>query len=170
MGFRAAIASFYRNLFNFRGRASRAEFWYFALFNGLCAGLHNILLPLMVHGLGGTAAAIFEQLWAGYNLAIIVPIFALGIRRLHDIGRSGWWFLLALPVNLLEIIFIERSLLHDQSPIGPAFWALVAVAIFCSITKFVLDCRPGEQTSNAYGPNPLSAAVLTNSHSALVHT
>ena len=73
----------------FKGRASRSEFWWFYLFYlsliwgvtivGAFSGLPDIL-PILV------------------NLAFVLPLLAANARRLHDIGRSGWWFLLPLTL------------------------------------------------------------------------
>jgi len=71
----------------FDGRASRAEFWWFALANILVFVVLAILLAI---------ADIFWILYIGYALAVIVPSIALAIRRLHDTNKSGWWLLIGL--------------------------------------------------------------------------
>lgn len=82
----------------FEGRASRREFWMFVL--------ANILLSIII-GLFGKA------LLSLYHLLVLVPSLAVGARRLHDTGRSGWWQLLYfVPVIgwiVLIIFFAERS-------------------------------------------------------------
>jgi uncharacterized membrane protein YhaH (DUF805 family) len=69
----------------FNGRASRPEFWWFALFSFVVQMIARMLLGV---SLGGLVA-----------LALLVPSLAVGSRRLHDIGKSGWFQLLAfIPV------------------------------------------------------------------------
>jgi uncharacterized membrane protein YhaH (DUF805 family) len=95
MKFGEAVVSGLRNYFNFSGRASRSEFWFFVLF---C-----ILVPIV-----GSVGDLFffstlarEGLGPIYvisNLALLVPGLAISARRLHDIDRTGWWFLITLTI------------------------------------------------------------------------
>ena len=81
MNFGQAISNCLRNYATFSGRASRSEFWWFSLFQ---------LLALVA------AITISETLYGLVALGLFLPILAVGARRLHDIGKSGWWQLLAL--------------------------------------------------------------------------
>ncbi len=81
MNFGQAVSSCLSQYATFAGRASRSEFWWFSLFQ---------LLALVA------AAAINEKLYIVVGLGLLLPIIAVGTRRLHDIGRSGWWQLLEL--------------------------------------------------------------------------
>ncbi len=111
----------------FHGRASRSEFWYFMLFY-LLIDIVLVFIDLLIvdpmlgitpdqAGQGGVLEIIFA-------LAMLIPSIALAVRRLHDIGKSGWWYLIG---------FI------------PLVGALVLLYFF------VLDSQPG---TNQYGPNP----------------
>jgi uncharacterized membrane protein YhaH (DUF805 family) len=82
-----------RNYANFDGRARRKEYWYFILFNALFAILALILDNVL--GLPNVAEG-FSPLYSIYWLATLVPGLAVTVRRLHDTGRSGWYFLVAL--------------------------------------------------------------------------
>lgn len=98
----------------FSGRARRTEFWMFVLINFIVAfalGVVDVMVGTAV--LGGI-----------YALATIIPALAVGARRLHDIGRTGWWQL----IGLVPLI------------------GLIVLIIF-----FVTDSNPGD---NQYGPNP----------------
>jgi uncharacterized membrane protein YhaH (DUF805 family) len=81
MGFGQAISSAFANYFNFKSRASRSEYWYYALFL-LIAGLATLLIDFAIFGPRdiGPVNAIF-------TLATIFPSLAVSVRRLHDIGR-----------------------------------------------------------------------------------
>lgn len=83
-----AVKLFYRNYANFDGRATRAEYWYPMLYIVI---VYIILLCL------GKVGAILYGIFA---LANAIPSIAVGIRRMHDIGKSGWWIL----INLVPII------------------------------------------------------------------
>lgn len=85
-----------QNYANFSGRARRAEYWNFVLANFLLGIAINIVLGILKIGaLGGL-----------YQLAVLVPSLAVGVRRLHDIGKSGWALLLVLIPLIGWIVLI----------------------------------------------------------------
>ena len=98
----------------FEGRARRSEYWYFGLFNTL------FYLLLVV---------IFPPLAILYALATIIPNLAVSVRRMHDVGKSGW------------MIFITLIPLIGQ------IWFLI------------LTLTEGDRHSNAYGPDPKNPVV-----------
>lgn len=73
-----------KNYANFKGRTGRKAFWTFILIN---FGISMVL------GLIGNAIN-FVFLSSVYNLAVLVPSLAIGARRMHDIGKSGWFYLI----------------------------------------------------------------------------
>lgn len=81
----------------FDGRAGRAEFWWFFL--------ANLIISIVLNGLG-QASSIFSILGLIYSLGVLVPGIAVAIRRLHDIGKSGWFLLIALIPLVGFIILI----------------------------------------------------------------
>lgn len=87
----------------FSGRASRPEFWWWVLAVFL-ANLAASALDTLIFGAGPDNS---QPIGALLNLALFVPNIAVAARRLHDIGKSGWWLLLAfIPVlGLLVLIF-----------------------------------------------------------------
>lgn len=85
MTFGKAIATCFAKYIDFKGRASRPEFWWFYLF--------TILLSwgsMLVDSSQGLSMIV--------NLAVFLPVIAAGSRRLHDTNRSGWWQLIMLTV------------------------------------------------------------------------
>lgn len=91
MNFGQAISTCLSKYATFAGRASRSEFWWFFLFQ-LLVSIAASMLGDVVNGL--------------VNLALLLPALAVGTRRLHDIGRSGWWQLIMLTViGLLVLIY-----------------------------------------------------------------
>lgn len=110
----------WKNYVNFNGRTRRMAFWSFVLGNLIIAIILGIILGALFSA-GSLIASGISGLW---SLAQILPGISIGMRRFHDLGKSGWWLLLALiPI------------------IG---W--IALLYF-----YVQDSQPG---SNAYGPNP----------------
>ena len=106
---------------DFNGRARRKEYWMFFLFNVIFAALASL-----IDYSAGTAnfvsgSGLFQNI---YSLLVLVPGLAVAVRRLHDVGKSGWMLLLALI-----------------PPIG-AIWLLVLMAT---------DSKEG---ANKWGENP----------------
>ena len=110
--------------FSFSGRARRKEYWMFVLIAVLIA----IFLAL-ADGITGTYSSElgFGLLGGLFLLGILIQSIAVGVRRLHDTGRSGWWLLL----NLIPLV-------------GP-------------IIVLVLMALDGQSGDNAYGSNPKQA-------------
>lgn len=81
----------------FSGRATRSEYWFFVLFNMIAFTFFNVLDFFMLTG------GFFNGI---YTLFIFIPALALGARRLHDIGKSGWWQLLGIIPLIGFIVLI----------------------------------------------------------------
>ena len=92
----------YKNYSNFKGRATRSEFWYFYLFFYL-----TIFLLTFISGIIKEGEAMFV-IGAIFVLGSLIPFAAVTARRLHDVGRSGWWQVLgAIPyVNFIVVIVL----------------------------------------------------------------
>ena len=118
-----------KNYAGFGGRARRKEYWMFTLFNLIfivVAGIiDNILGTTFKMDMGGQSVNLhYGYFYILYALAVLIPGLAVAVRRLHDVGKSGWMLLISLI------------------PIVGAIWLLVLV---------VTNSKPGE---NKYGPNP----------------
>jgi uncharacterized membrane protein YhaH (DUF805 family) len=115
-----------KNYAGFTGRARRKEYWMFVLFNLIFAFgaliLDNVL-GIAIDGVG------YGPLYLIYLLAMMIPSLAVAVRRLHDVGKSGWMILIS---------FI---------PLIGTIWLLVLL---------VSDSTPGE---NQYGANPKGVAA-----------
>ena len=92
----------------FGGRARRAEYWYFVLFNFLIA----IAIAIVEGVLGQSGNGFLSGL---YNLFILLPSLAVFVRRLHDTGRSGWWFFIAF-IPIIGFIVLLVFLCQDSQP------------------------------------------------------
>ena len=98
----------------FSGRARRKEYWLFMLFNIIIA----IVLGI-VEGLSGGPGVLPSV----YYLAVLIPAIAVGVRRLHDTNRSGWWLLLGLiPIvgAIVLLVFFVQDSQADDNQYGPS--------------------------------------------------
>ena len=99
MNFSQSIAYCFSNYFNFNGRASRSEFWWFELFAVLLSVVGNVWDASM-----GDTSGNGIMYWIAV-LATFFPIIAVTSRRLHDLNKSGWWQLIAITViGLIPLI------------------------------------------------------------------
>ncbi|WP_141502064.1 DUF805 domain-containing protein [Paenibacillus luteus] len=101
-----------KNYVEFSGRARRTEYWMFILFNILA----SIVLSIIERIIG------IEPALSGlYSLFILLPSLAVGVRRLHDTGRSGLWLLLSfiplIGAIILLVFFCQDS--EDNNQYGP---------------------------------------------------
>jgi uncharacterized membrane protein YhaH (DUF805 family) len=93
-----------KNYVGFQGRARRKEYWMFVLFSVIV----SILLSIV------DAIASLNSVLSGlYSLAVLLPSLAVGVRRLHDTGRSGWWLLISL-IPLIGTIILLVFLCQDS--------------------------------------------------------
>ena len=126
MTFIEAIQSGFKNYINFDGRSSRSEYNYWTLF----VILLNILAVLLDPPNYYTGSS--SMLGNNLGLALALPGIAVGIRRFHDINKSGW--------NLL--------------------WFLTIIGVFPCV--YWLLFKPGDKGHNSYGPDPLNPSGQTN--------
>ncbi|MDE2144594.1 MAG: DUF805 domain-containing protein [Patescibacteria group bacterium] len=96
----------------FSGRARRAEYWYFVLFN-IIAYIALWIIDALISN--ASAQGNFYFLTLFYDLAVILPSLAVGSRRLHDTGRSAWWLLIGL-VPIAGAIVLIIFFLGDSQP------------------------------------------------------
>ena len=119
MNFFDSVVSAFKNYFNFSGRASRSEFWWFTLF----AFVYNFVTSLIAYAI---AFAIAGDDWAAVdligqllNFLAYIPIlpaaFCVTVRRLHDIGHSGWYQLVILIPCVGIIMYLVWTLTEGNS-------------------------------------------------------
>ncbi len=104
-GFLDAIKICLSKYADFKGRASRSEYWWFLLFTLIVYGV-TAFLPII------SLIAV---------LALLVPSISAAVRRLHDTDRSGWWYLLSLvPVvgTIVLIVFLCQRGTEEQNRFG----------------------------------------------------
>ena len=108
ISFGKAVKSFYANYFDFKSRSRRSEYWWAILYE-------NIFL-LFVLSIFALSPAIGVFLFFVALIALVIPDLAVTVRRLHDVGQSGWLVLLVL-VPVIGSIILTGFCLKDSSKI-----------------------------------------------------
>lgn len=137
MGFSEAMNTVLRQKYaTFQGRASRSEYWWYALGVGLIAVVLSLIMMAGMNfetgeigGIGYLGAGLLGIFW----LAIIVPSIAVTVRRFHDRDMSGWWMLGFFALSLIPL-----------------------VGFLASIAQLVIFCLKGTAGENRFGPDPLT--------------
>ncbi len=141
------------NYANFKGRASRKEYWMFVLF--------NLIFSYSLTGIGYfTELTILGNI---YSLAVLIPGLAVTVRRLHDTGKSGWFYVgffliivLAVFAGIFSVIdvtsFDISNLDYEQLAVG--FAPYMGVIMVTSLLFLFLMVKDSDEETNKYGPNP----------------
>jgi uncharacterized membrane protein YhaH (DUF805 family) len=148
MNFNEAVKSVFSKYAVFKGRARRSEYWWFMLFTILAALLLGIF-PKMVGDL--------------FSIATFIPGLTVMVRRLHDIGKSGWHALLFYIPFIVFMIFTYTYLskldpddIYNTMPgdFRAVFIISSILTSIASIYMLVLLCTDSQPRDNEYGPNP----------------
>ena len=158
--FAAAVGRGFRNCVNFRGRAGRAEFWWWMLFSyGVAILLWSVEIAAEVF-LGSGLSFVVGGAGFLFWLGTLLPDLAVNCRRLHDRGRSGWWQVLPWPFGwaavlalwpaamllILDFAFADIWWLAAGGAVSFLFW-LAAEAWL--VVQFI---QRGPAEANRYGP------------------
>ncbi len=173
MGFFEAVKTCLKKSFVFKGRARRSEFWWWTLFStvfGFIVTLpaeeiseDNVLLTVL-YALGLLALCVY----------LGIANFAVATRRLHDIGRSGWWYGATLIFGVVWTVWMVVKMFGIIGGMNPAhvdvesdafaftllkeMWAVVLIPyviyIAYSILLLVWYCKDSQPGANKYGENP----------------
>ena len=173
MGFFEAVKTCLKKSFVFKGRARRSEFWWWTLFStvfSFTASLpaeeiseDNVLL-MVLYTLGALALCVY----------LGIANFAVATRRLHDIGRSGWWYGATLIFGVVWTVWMIVKMFGIIGGMNPAhvdvesdafaftllkeMWAVVLIPyviyIAYSILLLVWYCKDSQPGANKYGENP----------------
>lgn len=133
MYFTDAIETCLRRYATFEGRAIRSEYWFFVLFT-ILASIGSALLDAAFFV--DIVDIVVSPLNTLVSLALLLPSLAVGVRRLHDSNRSGWWLLIGI-VPLVG-------------------WLILLIWL----------CRRGDAGPNRFGPNPLAGSFFADAHAA----
>ena len=105
VNFSEAIQLGFKNYFNLQMRSSRSEYWYWILF----VSVLGLIVDFLDATIAGSSWLEYDEVWGPltiiFNLVVFLPGIAVGVRRLHDVNRSGWWLLISFTViGLIPLI------------------------------------------------------------------
>lgn len=131
MDFMTAVRTCLSKYVGFSGRARRSEYWFFALFGVLAGIVASVLDSILGTDYGSSGNGLLGTV---VSLGLFLPQLAVGARRLHDTGRSGWWQLL---------------------------WIIPIIGWILLIVWLATDSTPGD---NQHGPNPKTGPIGYGGH------
>lgn len=106
MSFSDALSSYFSRAFDYSGRSTRSEYWWAYLGVGLMSALVNAVLGV-IEGINGELSLFFSVIGLLVGIALGFPWIALFVRRMHDLGKSGWWLLMIIiPFAAIFLIIL----------------------------------------------------------------
>jgi uncharacterized membrane protein YhaH (DUF805 family) len=140
--------------FNFSGRINRAKYWIAMLVYSA------IYIVLAIVGYVTDNSAIYQAINGMLNIVIFISSLAVGVKRLHDRNKSGWYLVLFYIVpGILVTAGIVVGTFMDDSILLASILGLAAFAI--GVWAFVeLGCLRGTIGPNRYGPDPLEPTAI----------
>ena len=146
MTFGAAVRSALTNYWNFRGRASRSEYWWFFLLTWIVercvVGVTALINAQAIPWIAGAALLV---LLGGASIALFIPALSLAVRRLHDVDRSGVWLLVPPAFFALLAAFI---VVFERPVDGRVAFIWLAIP---TLRVLIWHCTKGSSEPNEYG-------------------
>ncbi len=179
MGLFKAVARCYIRMFDFFGRARRAEYWWFFLWQMLIGAAVGGTFGFQMASRAATdpafaammqdpirAEAYFNSLIAGYELPLfaayvllfILPNLSVTIRRLHDTDRSGWNIFMPTLVGIVSgiggsVLMGMAAASGSTGGVFAAMFVIIVPTLIASIVFFVWLCQAGTHGDNRFGPD-----------------
>lgn len=120
-----SVTTYWRRIFDFKGRSSRSEYWWVFLFNIIFV----VAIIFAMSFVGGDIDTpdnmaglpqILYWVYMGFIIVNIIPALALNVRRLHDQDKTGWWLLIYIVPfgSIVLLVFMCRKGTHGPNPYG----------------------------------------------------
>ena len=136
-----AYKKFWINYFNFKGRSSRSDYWWVVLVNTIIV----LIISLFTFINSSVVQTIIQTIATIFSIAIFIPEISISVRRLHDINKSGWYYLIGLVPSFA--LSICESLLPEKNPI---LIVITLVALATTIFMIMLYCMQSVDKKNKY--------------------
>ena len=138
MNFPQSVSTCLKKYLDFKGRASRSEFWYFFLF--------SIIASVVAGGLIGALARPSDEvpiILFVVVIALTIPLLSVTVRRFHDFGVSGWMYCAFIPPLMIS------GYIQDTQPSLAGIIKLGTLVVFC-----VYVSQKPNKRKNKFGPVP----------------
>ena len=124
MDFATAVKTCFSKYASFEGRAIRSEYWFFIL----ATFIVSVIIQALAAATGSGLVALLGTLW---SLAVFLPSLAAMVRRLHDVDRSGWWWLIALTGigAIVLIVWLAQAGTPGPNRFGPQAYGTQAMGV-----------------------------------------
>ena len=148
-----------RQYADFSGRARKKEYWMFVLFYAIFACAISALdffifdTPLYERG----------SLFRIYEIALLVPYLAVSVRRLHDIGKSGWWWCLIFFTAFVAVWLNLFSFTAVNAIVIIQLCILIFMIVITFVVTVVWACFDSQEGRNKWGPNPKEISEASES-------
>lgn len=156
-----------KKAFDFKSRASRFEYWTYQIASNIVFLLLSVLM-VGFEAISEVLALVFLAPVLLVTLALLFINIAVSVRRLHDVGLSGFWLLYFLPLGLgLAAVYLAylldldpscNKIIENNKKVGSHWlgWILTVLlwSTGCSLILFIITLTPGQKEENAYGLNP----------------
>lgn len=156
-----AVKTCWQKYATFTGRARRSEFWYFHLFYFIVVLAAYLILWAAAdigssRGYSWIILYLFDALFFGTVLTLEIPRWAVTFRRLHDVGKSGWWYGGFVIAAWVGVLFLRAlmSLPGSMLFVNILTWILFIGDVGYIIYLIILWCRDSDPKENQYGPSP----------------
>jgi len=155
VSFSEAVRLGINRLTDFRGRSRRSEFWWFMLAFYIATFFVEFVLALLLPAIAETII----------SLALMFFAFGVTVRRLHDVGQSGWWIVIAWAASAISQVYSALSLTQGVLSSGdpdtileafasPMMWLPTTVSGVIGIVVFVFCLLDSKPYNNKYGASP----------------
>jgi len=144
VSFGRAISNFFKKYFQFRGTATRAEYWWATLFI-ILVFVGAMVAAVLIQPLNMLLSAIIALMWVLFCVVIIVPMWSVAARRLHDAGYSAKILLVSLVFFVYSFV-VPRYIVLNAS----IMWWIDWLSFFWGIIMLVLFVMPTKKQNNPY--------------------
>ena len=149
VGFGEAIKLYFRNYFYISGRSTRSEYWFAFLFVFLVRASITIAGAVLNKAGLSDAVSVIKGIDVAVCLGLLIPDFTLQVRRLHDIGKTGWWALGTIFIALFTIVLMILSGSTVRAVMSLLCLMYILLLIYCIII-LVFMCCPSDK-KNEWG-------------------
>ena len=139
MNFTQSVSTCFKKYLDFKGRASRSEFWYFFLFYILASFLGGFVIGFLV----SPSSEFFYVLAIIIFVGLFIPALSVTVRRFHDFGVSGWMYCAFIPTLMIS------GYIQDTQPSLAGIIKLGTLIVFC-----VYVSQKPNKRKNKFGPVP----------------